>query len=228
MPANAPAAENLQALQRRIADSARAAGRDPSTIQLLAVSKRQSADAVRALATTGQRAFGENYVQEALGKQAALGDLALDWHFIGRLQRNKTREVAARFAWVHTVDRLDLAERLSRQRPAELAPLNVLLEVNVSGEDTKGGIPPVAVPALAEAVRPLPGLVLRGLMCLPEPTPDIARQRAAFRLLRETLAALPGPPLDTLSMGTTGDFEAAIAEGATIVRIGTALFGARD
>jgi PLP dependent protein len=181
------------------------------------------------LAACGQREFGENYLQEALDKQAGLRDLPLTWHFIGPIQSNKTRAIAEHFSWVHSVDRLKIAERLSAQRPAGLPPLQVCIEVNVSGEASKGGVTPADLPALAAAVSKLPGLQLRGLMAIPAPTADQAAQRAAFRRVREQFEALRahGYALDTLSMGMSGDLEAAILEGATIVRIGTALFGER-
>ncbi len=217
----------LDAVLARIRAAEAAHGRAPGSVRLLAASKQQSPGTIRATAAAGQHAFGENYVQEALPKMAALRDLDLNWHFIGRIQRNKTRDIAAHFDWVHTLDRLDLARRLAAQRPADLAPLQVLIEVNVSGEASKGGLAPETVPAFAAALRELPGLVLRGLMCLPAPEDDFARQRAAFARLRGLLAALGDPALDTLSMGTSSDLEAAIAEGATMVRVGTAIFGAR-
>jgi pyridoxal phosphate enzyme (YggS family) len=217
----------LDAVLARIRAAEAAHGRAPGSVGLLAASKQQSPATLRATAAAGQRAFGENYVQEALPKMAALRDLDLNWHFIGRIQRNKTRDIAVHFDWVHTLDRLDIARRLSAQRPAERAPLQVLIEVNVSGETSKGGIAPEAVPAFAAALRELPGLALRGLMCLPAPEDDFARQRAAFARLRGLLAELGDPTLDTLSMGTSSDLEAAIAEGATLVRVGTAIFGPR-
>jgi pyridoxal phosphate enzyme (YggS family) len=184
---------------------------------------------VRGLAACGQREFGENYLQEALEKQAELRDLPLEWHFIGPIQSNKTRAIAENFSWVHSVDRLKIAERLSAQRPAGLPPLQVCIEVNVSGEASKGGVAPAELPALAAAVAALPGLRLRGLMAIPAPASDVAAQRAAFRQVRELYDALRarGLALDTLSMGMSGDLGAAILEGATIVRIGTALFGER-
>ena len=218
----------LDAVLARIRAAEHAAGRPAGTVSLLAASKQQSPVTLRATAAHGLRAFGENYVQEALPKMAALDDLDLSWHFIGRLQRNKTRDVAAHFDWIHTVDRLDLARRLSAQRPAGRPPLQALIEVNVSGESSKGGVAPADVPALAAAMRELPGLTLRGLMCIPAPEDDIGRQRAPFAALRQTLEALGDPALDTLSMGTSADLEAAVAEGATIVRVGTAIFGARS
>lgn len=221
--------DRLHAVQARIARAVAGAGRDDTAVRLLAVSKTFGAEAVRDLAACGQRAFGENYVQEALEKQAALRDASLVWHFIGPIQSNKSRAIAEHFSWVHSVDRLKIAERLSAQRPAGLPPLQVCIEVNVSGEASKGGVAPAELPALAEAVAKLPGLQLRGLMTIPAPTPDVAAQRAAFRQVREQFDALRarGYALDTLSMGMSGDLEAAILEGATIVRIGTALFGER-
>jgi pyridoxal phosphate enzyme (YggS family) len=221
--------ERLHAVRARITDAAAEAGRAPAGVRLLAVSKTFGDAAVRALADAGQREFGENYVQEALEKQAALRDLPLEWHFIGPIQSNKTRTIAENFSWVHSVDRLKIAERLSAQRPPGLPPLQVCIEVNVSGETSKGGVIPAELAALAEAVSKLPGLQLRGLMAIPAPVPDVAAQRAAFRLVQETFDALRtrGYALDTLSMGMSGDLEAAILEGATIVRIGTALFGER-
>src|SRR5512139_680718 len=221
--------ERLQAVQARMAHAASAAGRAAETVRLLAVSKTFGAAAVRELAACGQREFGENYLQEALDKQARLGDLPLVWHFIGPIQSNKTRAVAENFSWVHSVDRLKIAERLSAQRPRGLPPLQVCIEINVNGEASKGGVAPLELPALAAAVSKLPGLQLRGLMAIPAPTPDVGAQRAAFREVREQIDALRarGYVLDTLSMGMSGDLEAAILEGSTIVRIGTALFGER-
>ena len=218
----------LEHVRARLRAAEAAAGRKPGAVTLLAASKQQSAATLRATAEFGQRVYGENYVQEALPKMAALADLDLSWHFIGRLQRNKTRDIATHFDWVHTIDRADLARRLSDQRPPARAPLEVLIEVNVSGEASKGGVIPAAVAELAATVRGLEGLRLRGLMSLPAPVEDPARQRTAFAILRETLAGLHDPTLDTLSMGTSADLEAAVAEGATIVRVGTAIFGARS
>jgi hypothetical protein len=219
----------LRAVRARIAHAAAEAGRDAAGLRLLAVSKTFDAVAVRELAACGQFEFGENYLQEALEKQAALADLPLMWHFIGPIQSNKTRAIAEHFSWVHSVDRLKIAERLSAQRPAGLLPLQVCIEVNVSGEHSKGGVTAVELPALADAVAVLPNLQLRGLMAIPAPTPEMASQRAAFRQVREAFDALcaRGHTLDTLSMGMSADLEAAILEGATIVRIGTALFGGR-
>lgn len=219
----------LQNLQARIARASVDAGRDPAEVRLLAVSKTWPADHVREAAAAGQRAFGENYVQEGVEKVDALPDLALEWHFIGPLQSNKTRPVAGRFAWVHSVDRLRIAQRLSEQRDVHLPPLQVCIQVNVSGEASKSGVAPLELPELARAVAALPRLKLRGLMAIPEPTSDVALQRerfAALRHLRDALNA-EGLLLDTLSMGMSDDLEAAIAEGSTMVRVGTAIFGAR-
>ncbi|TGN94809.1 YggS family pyridoxal phosphate-dependent enzyme [Burkholderia sp. USMB20] len=225
-------AVRLDSVHRRIADAARAAGRDPATVSLLAVSKTFPADDVRAAHAAGQRAFGENYVQESIDKIDALADLraALEWHFIGPLQSNKTRPVAERFDWVHSVDRLKIAQRLAEQRPAHLPPLNVCVQVNISGEASKSGVAPADVADVARAVAALPALRLRGLMAIPEPADDIDAQRVPHRTLRALYDALraDGLPLDTLSMGMSADLEAAVLEGATIVRVGTAIFGARD
>lgn len=220
-------ADNLSAISARIASAAQAVGRDPASVQLLAVSKTKPASAIREIHAAGVRDFGENYLQEALTKQQALSDLPLIWHFIGPIQSNKTKAIAEHFDWVHSVDRLKIAQRLSEQRPAGLAPLNICLQVNVSGEDSKSGCTPTDLPALAKAVAALPNLRLRGLMAIPEPTEDRATQEAAFASLRKLQEGL-GFGLDTLSMGMSHDLEAAIAQGATWVRIGTALFGARD
>ena len=223
------AGARLQAVQARIASAASEAARYPAAVGLLAVGKTFDAAAVRGLAACGQRELGENYLQEALEKQATLRDLPLVWHFIGPIQSNKTRAIAENFSWVHSVDRLKIAERLSAQRPAGLPPLQICIEVNVSGETSKGGVMPVGLPALAAAVAALPGLRLRGLMAIPAPTADAVMQRAACRRVRELFDDLKtrGHALDTLSMGMSGDLEAAILEGATIVRVGTALFGER-
>ena len=219
-------AENIAKVRARIRAVAQASGRDPEAIALLAVSKTQPAGAIREAFACGQRDFGENYLQEALAKQAELADLPLEWHFIGPIQSNKTRAIAENFAWVHSVDRLKLAERLSAQRPAGLPPLNLCLQVNVSGEASKSGCTPQELPALAAAVSRLPHLRLRGLMAIPQATTHTAAQPAALprrRPLRDSLDL----PLDTLSMGMSEDLEAAIAEGANWVRIGSAIFGAR-
>ncbi|MHB1215507.1 MAG: YggS family pyridoxal phosphate-dependent enzyme [Thiobacillus sp.] len=221
--------ERLRAVQARIASAAAEAGRDPATVRLLAASKTFDAVTLRTMAVCGQHEFGENYLQEALDKQAALRDLPLVWHFIGPIQSNKTRAIAEHFSWVHSVDRLKIAGRLSAQRPAGLPPLQVCIEVNVSGEASKGGVAVADLPALAEAVSTLPGLQLRGLMAIPAPATEVTIQRVAFRQVRAAYDALiaRGYALDTLSMGMSADLEAAIQEGATIVRIGTALFGER-
>jgi PLP dependent protein len=219
-----------QAVAARIAGAARQAGRDPASIRLLAVSKGQSAASVRAAYAFGQRAFGENYVQEALAKAAELDDLpGIEWHMIGPLQSNKTGVAAERFAWVQTVDRLKIAERLSSARDGHLSPLDVCVQVNVSAETAKSGVPSRQAGALARAVAALPRLRLRGFMGMAEETDDVERQRRQFRVLRELFdaARVDGLALDTLSMGMSADLESAIAEGATMVRIGTALFGPR-
>ncbi len=222
-------ASNLQAVHERIAAAAKACGRDPDDILLLAVSKTWPASCVAEAADAGQRAFGENYAQEGVDKVAALAERDLVWHFIGPLQSNKTKTVANDFDWMHSVDRLKIAQRLSAQRDVQLPPLNVCLQVNVSGEASKSGVAPDALTALAEAVHALPSLRLRGLMCIPEPSDDVALQRARFATLRQCVDDLnaQGLALDTLSMGMSHDLEAAIAEGATIVRVGTAIFGER-
>lgn len=228
---------NLQAVNARIAAACVAAGRDPATIGLLAVSKTWPAAFVREAFAAGQHAYGESYVQEAVPKQTILADLDLEWHFIGPLQSNKTRPVAEHFAWAHSVERLKIAERLSDQRPAQLPPLNVCVQVNVSGEASKSGCMPGEAAALCHAVAALPRLRLRGLMAIPEPglgieensalAASLTRRRfAQVRELRDALVA-EGLELDTLSMGMSNDLEAAIQEGATIVRVGTAIFGER-
>ncbi len=220
-------AENIAKVRARIDATAAACGRTPEAIGLLAVSKTKPAAAVREAHAAGVVDFGENYLQEALAKQLELADLALTWHFIGPIQSNKTKPIAEHFDWVHSVDRLKIAERLSAQRPVQLPALNVCLQVNVSGEASKSGCTPEELPALAAAVAQLPRLSLRGLMAIPEASDDLAAQHAAFARLRELAQSL-NPPLATLSMGMSHDLEAAIAEGASWVRIGTALFGARD
>jgi hypothetical protein len=225
---------NLQAVKRRIIGACSAAGRDPASVVLLAVSKTFPAAALRAAHAVGQRQFGENYVQEALAKQVELADLDLEWHFIGPLQSNKTKPVAEHFAWVHSVERLKIAERLSAQRPAHLPPLNVCVQVNVSGEASKSGCAPAEAPALCRAMTALPNLRLRGLMAIPEPgngsdaenSALARRQFSVLRALRDRLNT-GGLALDTLSMGMSHDLEDAIMEGATLVRVGTAIFGER-
>jgi pyridoxal phosphate enzyme (YggS family) len=221
--------DNLQAVRQRIARAAYACGRDPADISLLAVSKTFAADAVAAALQRGQHAFGENYVKEALEKIAALPDAGLEWHFIGPIQSNKTRAIAEHFDWVHSVDRAKIAERLSLSRPAHLAPLQLCIQVNIGGEDTKSGVAPADAATLARAVAALPRLKLRGLMAIPPPSAEPARQRRHFAVLRELKEQLTrdGLALDTLSMGMSADLEAAIAEGATLVRVGTAIFGER-
>jgi pyridoxal phosphate enzyme (YggS family) len=221
--------ERLKSVLARIDAAAREAGRDPASVRLLAVSKQQPAAAIAAAAAAGQREFGENYVQEAVAKIEALGDAGLTWHFIGQLQGNKTRDVAERFQWVHTLDRERIATRLAAQRPNYAGPLDVLLQVKLDAEPGKGGVEPEALPRLAEIVGGLPRLRLRGLMCIPEPATDEAGRRRPFQQLRRLLDELNsrGHALDTLSMGMSADLEAAVAEGATIVRVGTAVFGPR-
>ncbi len=221
--------EALQAVRARIEAAALAAGRDPAAVRLVAVSKTFAPPALRAAWAAGQRAFGENYVQEALAKMQSLHDLAIDWHFIGPIQSNKTRLIAEHFAWVHSVDRLRIAQRLSESRPAALPPLQVCLQVNLEREESKSGASAEEIEALARAVAGLPGLALRGLMSIPRPTSDPAQQRAQFRAVRELRDRLgaAGLALDTLSMGMSEDLEAAIAEGATLVRVGRAIFGER-
>ncbi|HEU0224002.1 MAG TPA: YggS family pyridoxal phosphate-dependent enzyme [Steroidobacteraceae bacterium] len=219
----------LARVRERIARAAREACRDPASVTLIGVAKSQPAAAIARAVDDGLADIGENYLQEAREHAAALAGRRLCWHFVGALQSNKTRPVAERFDWVHTVDRLKLAERLSAQRPAAMPPLAVCIQVNLAGEPTKSGITPAQLPALAQAVARLPRLALRGLMALPPEEQDVARQRRWFRelrLLRDALAQ-DGLALDALSMGMSGDFEAAIAEGATHLRVGTALFGPR-
>jgi pyridoxal phosphate enzyme (YggS family) len=214
----------------RIQAATERAGRPAGSVSLIAVSKKQPAEAIRAAHAAGQHAFGESYLQEALDKQTLLTDLDdIEWHFIGRIQSNKTRQIAAHFDWVHGLADLGHARRLSEQRPASRPPLNVCLQVNLSGETSKGGVMPDEVGALLEQCRELPGLRVRGLMTLPAPSEDEAEQRRPFRALRELRDRLAAPecPLEVLSMGMSDDLEAAILEGATQVRIGTAVFGAR-
>jgi hypothetical protein len=224
-----PISERVQAVTAAIRQAELSAARAAGSVQLVAVSKTQPAQAIRDAWLAGQRAFGENYLQEALDKMAQLTDLPLQWHFIGPIQSNKTRPIAEHFDWVHGVDRLKIAQRLNDARPAERPPLDICIEVNVSHEASKGGVMPAEVPALAHAVAALPRLRLRGLMAIPAPTEDLALQRRQFAALRALLDTLlqDGLPLDTLSMGMSADYTSAIAEGATMVRIGTAIFGAR-
>jgi pyridoxal phosphate enzyme (YggS family) len=225
-------AESLAAARQRLADALSRAGRPVADARLLAVSKTKPAGMIREAWHLGQRDFGENYVQEALEKQQVLADLeAIVWHFIGPLQSNKTRDVAEHFSWVHSVDRERIARRLNDQRPEALGPLDICLQVNISDEASKSGASPDELPALAEAVLSMPRLRLRGLMAIPAPSEGLAEQRAPFARLREALEGLrerfPEAPLDTLSMGMSADLEAAVLEGATLVRLGTAIFGTR-
>ena len=222
-------ADRLEQVWSRITQAANAAGRDPASIKLLAVSKTHPVAELEAALAAGQTAFGESYLQDALPKIEAIGNRA-EWHFIGPIQSNKTRQIAAHFDWVHSVDRIKIAQRLSEQRPKELPPLNVCLQVNTSGETAKAGIPPADTRALAEVVNMLPHLRLRGLMTIPAREQDTARQRQPFHQLRTLFEQLNknGFNLDTLSMGMSDDMEAAIAEGATLLRIGTAIFGPRQ
>ena len=221
--------DNIAKVRSRVRESAEKCQRQESAILLLAVSKTRPADEIRDAADCGLRHFGENYLQEALDKIEQLQDLDLVWHFIGPIQSNKTRPIATHFDWVHSVDRAKIARRLNDQRPESLAPLNICLQVNISGEDSKSGISPAELPALAQAVAQLPRLRLRGLMAIPEATDDVARQHANFSRLRDVLEEVRemAAEADTLSMGMSADMEAAIAEGATIVRIGTDIFGPR-
>jgi PLP dependent protein len=223
-------ATNLQAVRSTLDLAASRAMRPSAEITLLAVSKTFPADAIRDAYQAGQTAFGESYLQEALDKMALLSDLPLQWHFIGPIQSNKTRAIAEHFSWVHSVDRVKIAERLSAQRPPQLPPLNVCLQVNVSNEVSKSGVSPTELPALAQAVLALPNLRLRGLMAIPAPAANLDSQRLPFSQLRALMHALnaQGLPLDTLSMGMSQDMEAAILEGATIVRVGSAIFGHRN
>jgi pyridoxal phosphate enzyme (YggS family) len=225
-----PIADNLREVQARVTRAALACGRDPHTITVLAVSKTFDHLAVLEAAQTGQRDFGENYLQEALDKQKAVAHPELIWHFIGPIQSNKTRGIAENFAWVHSLDRLKIAERLSAQRPVSASRLNVCIEVNVSGEASKGGVLPDALASFIDEVSVLSQLKLRGLMAIPAPTTDPVQQRAAFRQVRELFDDLNqrGHHLDTLSMGMSSDLDAAISEGATLVRVGTAIFGKRE
>lgn len=223
-------ADSFELVRRQIAEDCQRANREPSSVSLLAVSKTRSAEEVRLAAATGQTAFGENYLQEAIDKIEALSDLALEWHFIGPIQSNKTRPIAENFAWVHSVDRLKIAQRLSAQRPLDAEDLNICIQVNISAEDQKAGCSVADLPQLAVQIAALPKICLRGLMVIPEATDDLALLRTRFRETAQLLAQLQPeiPTLDTLSMGMSGDLDAAIAEGATIVRVGTALFGPRN
>jgi hypothetical protein len=220
-------AENIANVRERIARSAASAGRNGDEVTLIAVSKTRPQSAIREAWASGLSDFGENYLQEALEKIAALAELPLVWHFIGPIQSNKTRAIAEHFDWVHGVDRLKIAQRLSEQRPPEMGPLNICLQVNISREPSKSGVLPEDAAELAATVAALPGLRLRGLMAIPAPGADSAARRAPLRQLRECLEAVP-LPLDTLSMGMSDDLAEAVQEGATLVRVGTALFGPRD
>ncbi len=219
-----------QDVMARIGCAARARGRDPAEVRLVAVSKTFPAEAIRAVHALGQRDFGENYVQEAAAKMASLSDLAdIQWHLIGPLQSNKAAIAASRFAWVQTVDRAKIAARLAAARPVDMTPLSVCIQVNASGEASKSGVTPGEVVGLARVVAGLPRLRLRGIMGIPEPSPDAGRRRAQFQVLRDSFeeCRAQGLPVDTLSMGMSADLEEAIAEGATLVRVGTSIFGAR-
>ncbi len=222
--------QNFEKVQKRIQNACIKANRPVESVQLLAVSKTKPIESINAIADLGQMTFGENYVQESLEKIAQRPDL--EWHFIGPIQSNKTKSIAENFAWVHSIDRLKIAERLSRQRPTEMPALKVLLEVNIDNEASKAGLQPEELYETCEKVLALPNLELRGLMAIPQATQDEAKQHQAFSQMRQLLESLqaqfPKAPLDTLSMGMSGDLEAAIAEGATIVRIGTDIFGARN
>jgi pyridoxal phosphate enzyme (YggS family) len=219
----------LDSVHQRIGQACLKAGRDPAQVRLLAVSKTRPAADLRRMAALGQPCFAENYLQEALEKITALADLALEWHFIGPIQSNKTRAIAEHFAWVHSVDRLKIAQRLSEQRPEGMPPLNICLQVNISEEESKSGVSLAQLPELAAQVAALPRLRLRGLMAIPAPAEGLTEQRRPFAALRQALEGLNagGLSLDTLSMGMSDDLEAAILEGATMLRIGTALFGPR-
>jgi pyridoxal phosphate enzyme (YggS family) len=223
-------ANALQAIAQRMTAAARAAGRTETDIRLLAVSKTFPAQAIREAAEAGQHAFGESYLQEAMAKMEALKNLDIQWHFIGPIQGNKTKGIAEHFSWVHSVDRAKIADRLSAFRPENLGELQVCIQVNVSGEATKSGVSPKEVLPLAQHIKQLPRLRLRGLMAIPEPTPDIALQRKRFHQVRELFDEMneAGLGMDTLSMGMSDDMESAIAEGATMIRVGTAIFGSRN
>jgi pyridoxal phosphate enzyme (YggS family) len=226
---NTSIADNIARVRSQMAAASQSAGRAPGSVQLLAVSKTWSADAVRMAHAAGQTDFGENYIQEAVDKITHLRDLPLVWHCIGPIQSNKTRLVAEHFDWVHSIDRLKIAQRLSEQRPEHLPPLQVCIQVNVDGGDSKSGVSPTELPALAQAVATLPRLQLRGLMTIPEPAETDAQMRAVHRQAKDLFEQLraQGLPLDTLSMGMSADMAAAIAEGSTLVRVGTAIFGKR-
>jgi len=221
-------AQRLKQIREQISAAERACNRRPGSVLLLAVSKTKPSEDIAAAYQSGQRHFGENYLQEALRKQQELGSYAITWHFIGPIQSNKTKPLATHFDWVHSVDSLKIAKRLSEQRPAHLPPLNICLQVNISDEPSKSGITLAELPELCEQVAQLPNLKLRGVMAIPAPQQDFDLQRQPYRALYQAVAKLDRPELDTFSFGMTGDLKAAIAEGSTIVRIGTALFGERD
>lgn len=225
-----PISVRLKTVTGRINAAIAGVSRESDSVTLIAVSKTRTADELRALAAAGVRRFGENYLQEALDKMAELSDLPLEWHFIGPIQSNKTRSIAEHFDWVHSVDRLKVAQRLSEQRPPTMPPLDICLQVNISAEASKSGVTPDELPELARQIARLPRLRLRGLMAIPEPAETFEAQRRPFRALRLAMEKLnaEGMALDTLSMGMSDDLEAAIAEGATLVRIGSALFGPRS
>ncbi|MGZ5018080.1 MAG: YggS family pyridoxal phosphate-dependent enzyme [Methylobacter sp.] len=220
--------ERLQQIRSQISDAERANNRRPGSVLLLAVSKTKPSEDIATAYQAGQRHFGENYLQEALKKQQELGAYDISWHFIGPIQSNKTRPLATHFDWVHSVDSLKIARRLSEQRPAHLPPLNICLQVNISDELSKSGITLAELPELCEQVATLPNLKLRGVMAIPAPQEDFEQQRLPYKMLYQAVAQLNRPDLDTFSFGMTGDLKAAIAEGSTIVRIGTALFGERN
>ena len=217
---------NITNIRKRISDAEKKYHRQPNSVRLMAVSKTRSADMINEVVANGITDIGENYLQEALAKIQQLNALNICWHFIGPIQTNKTRSIAEEFSWVHSVDRMKIAQRLNDQRPSYLPPLNICLQVNVSGELSKSGVAPDTVDALAAEIAKLPRLQLRGLMAVPQATDDIAKQRKAFAMLASIKSRLPN--CDTLSMGMSGDLEAAIAEGSTMVRIGTDIFGPRN
>ncbi len=225
-PSEAQLKDRLQQIRQAMTDLAITHNRQTSEIKLLAVSKMQAADQLRMAFNFGQVAFGENYLQEALDKQQKLSDLNIEWHFIGPIQSNKTRDISAHFSWVHSVDRLKVAKRLSTQRPAELPPLNICLQVNIDGEVSKSGVAPDDIMALANEIEALPMLKLRGLMAIPAPKVSFEEEFETFQRVRDIMVKVP--TMDTLSMGMSGDMAAAIAAGSTIVRVGTAIFGKRE
>ena len=227
---NVNIANNIASLRNRVRLAAQKSQRSPEDICIVAASKTRSASIIQSAYDSGIQNFGENYLQEALEKIAALGDLGLKWHFIGPIQSNKTRAIAENFDWVHSVDRLKIARRLSEQRPTKLAPLQICLQVNISAESSKSGASPAEMPELVQAVRALPGITLRGLMAIPAPTNDPKQQQQAFAQMRELMTALRAdtPTMDTLSMGMSGDLEMAIAQGSTLIRVGTDIFGPRS